>query len=76
MSARIATVFHWRTTFGGYQRDTETATTGKKMHCSCWYAVCGSKYEWRTPDRTLVVQLGTNANEAKVFKAHGATRVM
>ena len=30
MSARIATVFRWRTTFGGYRRDTETATTERK----------------------------------------------
>ena len=28
--ARIATVSPWRTTFGGYRRDTETATTGRR----------------------------------------------
>ena len=44
----------------------------KKTHCSWWCAVCGGKYEWRAPNRILVVQLGTNANEAKVFKAHAA----
>ena len=38
-----------------YPRDTGTATTQK---------------EWRAPNRILVVQLGVNANEAKVFKAH------
>ena len=72
MSASTATVSLWRTTFGGYRRDTETATTWKKKHCSWWCAVCGGKYEWRAPNRILVVQLGTNANEAKVFKSHAA----
>ena len=33
---------------------------------------CGGQYEWRMPNRILVVQLGVNANEAKVFKAHAA----
>ena len=41
----------------------------KKKHCGWW---CGGKYGWRAPNRILVVQLGTNANEAKVFKAHVA----
>ena len=44
----------------------------KKMHCSWWCAVCGGKYEWRAPNRILVVQLGANANEVKVFEAHAA----
>ena len=30
------------------------------------------RYEWRARNRILVVQFGTNANEAKVFKAHAA----
>ena len=30
MSARIATVVLWRTTFGGYRGDTETATTERR----------------------------------------------
>ena len=34
--------------------------------------MCGGKYEWRAPNRILVVQLGVNANEAKVFEAHTA----
>ena len=29
----------------------------KKRHCSWWCAVCGGKYEWRAPNRILVVQL-------------------
>ena len=43
----------------------------KKKHCNWWCAVCGGQYEWRAPNRILVV-LSTNANEAKVFKAHAA----
>ena len=30
-----------------------------------------ANYEWRAPNRILVVQLGTDANEAKVFSAQG-----
>ena len=44
----------------------------KKKHCNWWCAACGGRYEWRAPNRILVVQLGTNAHEAKVFKAHAA----
>ena len=44
----------------------------RKNHSSWWCAVCGGKYEWRPPNRMLVVQLGTNTNEAKVFKPHAA----
>ena len=39
-------------------------------HCSWWCAICGEKYEWRAPDRLLVVQTGVSASQAKVFKAH------
>ena len=52
--------------------DTETATTERKRHRSWWCAACGSQHEWRAPNIILVVQLGTNPNEAKVFKAHAA----
>ena len=44
----------------------------KKTHCNWWCAFCGCQHEWRTPNRILMVQLGVNANEAKVFKAHTA----
>ena len=30
MSALIATVSPWKSTFGGYRRDTETATTERR----------------------------------------------
>ena len=29
------------------------------------------KYDWKQPDRLLVVQTGESVNQAKVFKAHG-----
>ena len=45
---------------------------GEKKYCSSWCTICGGKYAWRALNRILVVQLGTNANEAKVFKAHAA----
>ena len=44
----------------------------KKKHCNWWCAACGGQYEWRAPNRILVVQIGVNANEAKVFQAHAA----
>ena len=46
------------------------SNNGKKKHCSWWCAACGGQYEWRAPNRILVVQLGTSATEAKEFKAH------
>ena len=44
-------------------------STGKK-HCSWWCAICGERCEWRSPNRILVVQLRTNEDEAKGFRAH------
>ena len=44
-------------------------SAGKK-HCSWWCAICGEKYEWRAPNRLLVIQTGASASQAKVFKAH------
>ena len=45
-------------------------STGKNKSCNWWCVVCGGLYEWRAPSRILVVQIGTNASQAKVFKAH------
>ena len=39
-------------------------------HLNTATAACGGQYGWRAPNRILVVQIGVNANEAKVFKAH------
>ena len=47
-------------------------SNNRKRHRSWLCAVCGGKCEWRAPNRILVVQHGTNANDAKVFKAHAA----
>ena len=44
----------------------------KKKHCNWYCATCGGQYERRAPNRILVVQIGANANEAKVFKAHAS----
>ena len=44
----------------------------EEASASWWCAACGGQYEWRAPNRILVVQFGANANEAKVFKAHAA----
>ena len=44
----------------------------KKRSIARWCAACGGQYEWRAPDRILVVQIGTDANEAKVFRTHAA----
>ena len=35
-----------------------------------WCAICGNKYDWRQPNRLLVVQTGESFEQAKVFKAH------
>ena len=55
----------------GYQRDTETATI-ERRNIATGGAACGGQYEWRALNTVLVVQLGVNANKAKVFKAHAA----
>ena len=71
-SARIAPASLWMTTCGGYRRDTETATIGKKKRCNWWCAACGGQYEWKAPNRILVVQIRANADRANVFKAPAA----
>ena len=66
------TVSSCRTTFWWVSIGHGDGNNRKKKHRSCWCAVCGGQYELRAPDRILVMQLGANANEAKVFKAHTA----
>ena len=44
--------------------------TEEKKHTNWWCAICGEKYDWRAPNRLLVVQTGESVNQAKVFKAH------
>ena len=38
---------------------------GDKKHC----AICRGKYEWRAPNKILVMQFGTKKDEEKVFRA-------
>ena len=48
----------------------EDGNNRKKKHRNWWCAACGGQYQWRAPNRILVVQIGVNAKKAKVFKAH------
>ena len=43
-------------------------------HTNWWCATCGEKYDWRQPNRLLVVQTGESFEQAKVFKAHAVPR--
>ena len=47
-------------------------TNRKEKQCSWWCAAGGGQYEWRAPTRIWVVQIGVDADRAKVFKAHTA----
>ena len=58
--AQTAQVSLWKTTFGGSLGDKKT---------KWWCAICGDKYDWRQPNRLLVVQTGESLEQAKVFKA-------
>ena len=44
--------------------------SGEKKHTNWWCAMCGGKYEWRAPNRILVVETDESVSQAKVFKAH------
>ena len=41
-----------------------------KKHTNWWCAICGEKYDWKQPNRLLVVQTGKSVNQTKVFRAH------
>ena len=58
--ARIVTVSRWKTAFGG--------SLGEKIHIGGARSVEKS-YDWKQPNRLLVVQTGESVNEAKVFSA-------
>ena len=34
-----------------------------------WCAICGERYDWKQPNRLLVMQTGERVNQAKVLKA-------
>ena len=57
------TVSRWKTTKGG---------PGREKYTNWLCAISGEKYDWRVPNRLLVVQTGESVNQAKVFKAHAA----
>ena len=40
-------------------------------HLVGWCAICGEKYDWKQPNRHLVVQTGDSIEQAKVFKFKG-----
>ena len=42
---------------------------GKKQ-CNWRYAACAGQYDWRAPNRVLVIQDSTDHREATVFRAH------
>ena len=45
---KLQQFFFWKTTCGGFQLARSTS--------SWWCAICGEKYDWRAPNRLLVVQ--------------------
>ena len=44
--------------------------SGRKLRNHWWCAIWGEKYDWKQPNRLLVVQTGESVNQAKVFRAH------
>ena len=44
--------------------------SGRKERNNWWCAICGEKYDWKHPDRLLVVQTVESVNQVKVFRAH------
>ena len=47
----------------------DDANNRNKRQCSWWCAACGGKYDWRAPNRILVIQL--SATERKFFSTRG-----
>ena len=41
-----------------------------RRHTNWWCVICGEKYDWKQPNRLLIVQTGDSIGQAKVFKAH------
>ena len=41
-----------------------------------WCAACGGQYDWRNPNRILVIQGSTDHQEAKIVRAHAAPHGM
>ena len=43
-----------------------------KKQCNYLCAACGGQYNWKVPNRVLVMQDSTDRREAEVFRAHCA----
>ena len=41
-----------------------------RIHTNWLCAICGEKYDWKQPNRLLVVRIGGSIEQAKVFEAH------
>ena len=61
-SARTATVSRWKTTFGASQGRKNLQIGGARS--------VERNYDWKQPDRLLVVQTGESVDQAKVCRAH------
>ena len=61
--ALIAIAFLLRIIFGGYRPEEALQLVVRNL----W-----RYYDWRALNRSLVVQTGVSASQAKVFKAHAA----
>ena len=42
----------------------------ERKHSNWWCAISGEKYDWKQPDKLLMVQTGESVNQPKVFRAH------
>ena len=46
----------------------------REKHTNWVCAICGEKYDWKQPNRLLVVQTSESVNQAKVFRAHAVSQ--
>ena len=44
--------------------------SGRTRRNNWWCAICGERYDWKQPNKLLVVQTEESVEQAKVFKAH------
>ena len=50
-------------------RHGEGSNKGKRQR-SCWCAASGGQYNWKDPNRVLIIQDSADPREAKVFRPH------
>ena len=46
------------------------STRHGKTQCNWWCAACGGQYNWRNPNRVLVMHDSADPSKATVFRAH------